>query len=88
MDEVLVKLKNQLQMLEWPNVYLFKFIVPNESELVAQTMALFDDTSEIVVHPSKNNKYASISVKELMLNVDSIIEKYNKASKIKGIISL
>jgi hypothetical protein len=30
----------------------------------------------------------SLSVKELMLNVDSIIAVYEKASQIKGIISL
>lgn len=88
MDEVLEKLKIQLDLQEWPNVYFFKFIVPNNSESVALTSSLFDSTSEIVMHPSKNGKYMSISAKEMMLDVDSILEKYKKASLIKGIISL
>ncbi|MES2589636.1 MAG: DUF493 domain-containing protein [Bacteroidota bacterium] len=88
MDETLDKLKIQLDLLDWPDVYLFKFIVPNESETVALLSALFDSDAEIVLHPSKTGKYISLSAKELMLDVDSIIEKYKKASLIKGIISL
>lgn len=88
MEETLEKLKIQLELLEWPNVYLFKFIIPNQPEQIAQVTALFDETSVITFHPSSNQKYTSVSVKELMLDVDSIIEKYRKAAVIKGIISL
>jgi len=88
MDEVLVNLKIQLENEEWPNIYLFKFIIPNEPEKIAHVTALFNDTSDIVMHPSKNGTYMSVSAKELMLDVDSIIEKYENASKIKGLIAL
>jgi uncharacterized protein len=81
-------LKAKLELFEWPAVYYFKFIVPNDSEKLAQANALFDESSEVVMHPSKNGKYMSISAKEMMLDVDSIILKYEKASLIKGIISL
>ena len=88
MEETLEKLRIQLELLEWPNVYLFKFIIPNQPEQIAQVTALFDETSEITFHPSSNKKYTSVSVKELMLDVDSIIDKYRKAAVIEGIISL
>lgn len=88
MEEVFVKLRLQLELEEWPNVYMFKFIVPNEPELVAQATALFTDEAEMSLHPSSTGKYISVSVKELMMDVDSIIDRYVRASKIKGIISL
>lgn len=88
MEDLFGKLREQLELQEWPDVYLFKFIVPNHPEQIAQASALFDETSEIVMHPSSKGTYISISGKELMLDVDSIIEKYKKASKIEGIISL
>ena len=88
MEDRFEKLREQLELLEWPNVYLFKFIVPNQPEQIAQATALFDETSEIVMHPSSKGTYISISARELMLNVDSIIEKYEKASTIEGIVSL
>jgi len=82
------KLREQLELQEWPNVYLFKFIVPNTPQALAQVTALFSDLSEINFNESKTGKYISVGAKELMLNVDSIIEVYNNAAKIEGIISL
>jgi len=82
------KLKEQLALQEWPNVYLFKFIVENSPEKVAKTTALFDGTAEISLHPSKNGKFVSVSAKELMMSVDAILDRYEKAQKIEGIISL
>lgn len=88
MDSVLEKLKIQLELQEWPDVYLFKFIVPNDSHKVALVAALFGEGSDISFHPSRTGKYMSVSVKELMLDVDSILEKYNQAAKIEGLIAL
>ena len=88
MHHVLEKLKIQLEQQEWPDVYMFKFIVPNASDKVAQVTALFNDSTDIVMHPSKNGNYMSITAKELMLDVDSILAKYEEASTIEGLIAL
>jgi hypothetical protein len=88
MEEVIERLRIQLELQSWPDVYLFKFIVPNESDKVAQVSALFNDSSDLVFHPSRNGNYISVSAKELMLDVNSILEKYIQASKIKGLIAL
>ncbi len=82
------KLRDQLALQEWPNVYLFKFIVENTPEKIAKTTALFDETAEISMHTSKNGKFVSVSAKEMMLSVEAIMEKYQEAQKIEGIISL
>lgn len=88
MHHVLEKLKIQLEQQEWPDVYMFKFIVPNLSEKVAQVTALFNDSTDIVMHPSKTGKYMSVTAKELMLDVDSILLKYEEAALIEGLIAL
>jgi hypothetical protein len=82
------KLKIQLELQEWPNVYLFKFIVPNESEKIALTTSLFDDSAELNLRESSKGTYMSVSAKELMMDVDSIIEKYNRTSEIEGLVAL
>lgn len=87
-NDSIENLRKQLELQEWPNVYLFKFIVPNDSKSLALVNALFDSSSELVMHQSKTGKFVSVSAKEMMIDVDSIIEKYKKASVIKGIISL
>lgn len=82
------KLREQLELQEWPNVYLFKFIVPNNPHAIAQATALFSDLSELNYNESKTGKYISVSAKEMMMNVDDIIDVYLEASKIEGIVSL
>ena len=82
------KLKLQLEQQSWPDVYLFKFIVPNDSETVAKINAIFNESSDLVMHASRNGNYISVTVKELMFDVESIISVYDKASQIKGVISL
>jgi hypothetical protein len=87
--DIFGKLRAQLDLMEWPNLYLYKFIIPNENEKLAQVTALFDgETAEISYHESGKGNYVSVSVKEVAVSVEQIIEKYQKASEIKGVISL
>lgn len=88
MDDVYAKLRTQLELQEWPDVFMFKFIVPNVPEKIALVSALFDEASDLRLQPSKNGKYVSIGAKELMMDVESIINRYKAAAEIEGIISL
>jgi uncharacterized protein len=87
-EGVFDKLREQLEQEQWPNAYMFKFIVPNTPEHIAKVYALFGEEAMITEQPSRNGKYMSISAKELMLNVDSIMKIYEESTKIEGLISL
>ena len=81
-------LRAQLEQQEWPNLYMFKFIVPNDNHHLAQVTALFNANSEISYHHSGKGTYVSLSAKEVMLSADDIIAVYERAALIPGIISL
>jgi hypothetical protein len=81
-------LKAQLEALDFPHVYFFKFIVPNKHDNVAKVSALYDSTTQLKLKPSANGKFVSVSNKQVMLCADDIIEMYKKASEIEGIIAL
>ncbi len=88
-DAFFTKLKQQLDdQTEFPSVYLFKFIIPNDNQKLALVEALFGPEAQVSIRNSRNDKYLSISAKELMLNAESVIQRYEKASTIEGIISL
>ncbi len=72
----------------YPKVYLFKFIVPSDNRSIARVQSMFGEEAEVNLRMSKNGKYASVSVKEMMLTTDSIIEKYQEATKIEGCMAL
>ncbi len=73
----------------WPAIYLFKFIVPSESDNVIQVENAFNDMGAVIkTKKSKTGKFTSISVDVNMENPQEIIKKYLEVSTIKGIISL
>ncbi len=72
----------------WPSVYMFKFIAPAENRIFAMLHDLFPHQAEFTNRHSAGGKYVSITVKEMMLSVDEVIERYQKASAIEGVIIL
>jgi putative lipoic acid-binding regulatory protein len=88
MDSRFEKLNEQLEELEWPAVYYFKFIAPNEPKMIALVTQLFNSESDINMRPSRKGNYTSINIKEVMVSAAAVIEIYKEAAKIKGLISL
>jgi putative lipoic acid-binding regulatory protein len=81
-------LRKQLNELQWPSLYMFKFIVPSDNKKIAQVESLFGDDAEVKHQPSSNGKYTSITAREVMLSVDDVLMVYQQASAIEGIIAL
>ena len=88
-NEEAEKFKNTLQeSLNFPCVYMYKFIVKSENRNIALVENLFEAGAEIFSKESGGGKYISITVSQVSLDVDEIISIYKKAAKIKGIIFL
>ena len=74
---------------DWPRIYLFKFIVPSGNKKLAEVENLFDSKeAQISIRNSKNGKYISSSAREMMLSPEKVVERYQEAAKIEGILSL
>ncbi len=70
---------------QFPMLYMFKFIVPNGKE--SQVAELFPK-NEMLVKESSGGKYVSTTIQAMMDSADQIIDIYEKASSIEGLISL
>lgn len=86
LQDKLEKLKLVLEETQkFPTEYLFKFIVPvaevHQILLILQGM-------EIEQRASQNGNYISVSGKTVVQKSDDIIKIYQRASVIKGVISL
>jgi putative lipoic acid-binding regulatory protein len=73
------------ETLQFPTEYLFKFIVPVSE--VHQILLVLEGM-DVDERASSNGKYISVSGKKIFQTSDEIIAIYQKASVIKGIISL
>jgi uncharacterized protein len=69
----------------WPSFYIFKFIVPTGKENEVKELFPKHTTSEKL---SKKGKYTSVSVQIMMQSSDAVIEIYERAAKIEGIVAL
>lgn len=89
-EEKYEKLRKQLEQgFEWPQVYMFKFIVPAQNKKIARVENLFNSKEATInMRASRKGNYVSITAKELMLSPERVIERYLEAEKIEGLISL
>ncbi|RIW18432.1 DUF493 domain-containing protein [Algoriphagus lacus] len=70
---------------QFPMLYMFKFIVPMGRE--NEVGALFPK-NEMSLKPSSGGKYVSTTIQVMMESSDEIIEIYEQASVIEGVIAL
>jgi putative lipoic acid-binding regulatory protein len=89
-EEFYIRLKEELANTSmWPTSYLYKFIVPSDTNKINKVEKAFDNMGAVIsTQQSKTGKYTSISITVDMLNPDAVIQKYQELATIEGIISL
>lgn len=81
-------LRAKLANEKWPEVYMYKFIMPADNRKIAKVEALFDGMADVVIRNSSKGNYVSITAKEMAVDENAVIEKYQQAAKIKGVMAL
>lgn len=69
----------------WPTLYLFKFIVPKGKEDEFKTLFRTHTLTEKV---SAKGNYVSMTMQIMAPSSDAVIEVYQQASAIEGLIAL
>ena len=72
----------------WPSTYMYKFIFETNSEKVISLKMIFGESAQFITRESSGGKYTSLTIKEIMMDADSIFARYEAVGKIQGIISL
>lgn len=88
MHEKYLKLKGILREHNYPMIYPFKFIIKKDTAKMIEIKRVFDETAEIVVKDSSKGNYSAITIKQMMLNAEDIINRYEALEKVEGVISL
>jgi putative lipoic acid-binding regulatory protein len=73
------------QHYAWPSLYIFKFIVPRGKEAEVKSLFPLHQTTEKL---SKQGNYTSITVQMMMNSSDAVVDIYEQASMIEGLIAL
>lgn len=76
------------QVHEWPSVYMFKFIFEPDQDRLDKLLALFPPEAEVLRKYSKGGKYLSLTVREVMMSADEVVNRYDRVAGVEGVIAL
>lgn len=73
----------------FPEDYLYKFIIVNNQEKLTEIYKVFDGTKNTFsTRESSNGKYISITIQCFVLDSEHVIRLYQEVAKIEGVIML
>ncbi len=73
----------------FPEDYLYKFIILNNQEKLTEIYKIFDGTKNTFsTRESSNGKYISITIQCFVLDAEQVIRFYKEVAKIEGVIML
>ena len=73
----------------FPEDYLYKFIILNNQEKLTEIYKVFDGTKNTFnTRESSNGKYISCTIQCFVLDADHVIRLYKEVAKIEGVIML
>ena len=73
----------------FPEYYLYKFIILNDKEKLTEIYKVFDGTKNTFsTRESSNGKYISCSIFCFVLDAEHVIRLYQEVAKIEGVIML
>ena len=73
----------------FPEDYLYKFIILNNQEKLTEIYKIFDGTKNTFsTRESSNGKYVSITIQCFVLDAEQVIRFYKEVAKIEGVIML
>ena len=83
-------LKEKLEQThDFPEDYLYKFIVTNDQSKLTDIYKVFDGIKFTMTNrDSKNGKYTAISINAFVLDADQVIKIYKEVGLIEGVMML
>lgn len=72
----------------WPSIYMYKFIFERDDHKLVQLKLIFGESAQFMLRESANGKYMSLTIKEMMMDAETIFVRYDHVGKLEGIISL
>jgi len=73
---------------EWPQVYMFKFIVPNQYGKVDKVVSLLPETGKVSFNHTKSLHYVAVTCQAEMHHPDDIVKITQEATAIEGVLAL
>lgn len=73
---------------KWPQLYMFKFIVPNQHGKVDKVVSMLPEKGEFSFNHTKSMRHVAVTCKAVMKHPDEVIKITQEITAIEGVIDL
>lgn len=89
-EDFYISLKEKLENNhDFPEDYLFKFIIPTDDAKLTEIYRVFDGIKFTLANrESKNGKYTACNINAFVLDADQVVRIYQEVAKIENVILL
>lgn len=89
-EEFYASLKEKLETNHnFPEDYMFKFIVPNDEAKHTEIYRVFDGVKfTLTTRDSKKGNYISITITAFVMDAQQVIDLYREVGKVEGVMML
>ena len=89
-EDFYISLKEKLENNhDFPEDYLFKFIIPTDDAKLTEIYRVFDGIKFTLGNrESKNGKYTACNINAFVLDADQVVRIYQEVAKIENVILL
>lgn len=88
-EEAKASLRQSLDKVhDWPSLYMFKLIFEPDEVRLQAVLDLFPKESEVLRRYSTGGKYLSLTIKEVMMSAEDVVQRYDRAAAIPGVMMI
>jgi putative lipoic acid-binding regulatory protein len=88
-EEKKEELRKKLESFhKWPSLYMFKFIFPKVGNTESRIRVVFPESVEFILKESSNGNFVSLTVKEMVMDADTVFQRYEEVGRIEGVLAL
>ncbi len=73
---------------EWPSVYMYKMVLEPDQDKITHLLALFPPEAEVLRKYSSSGRYVSITLKQLVMSAEEVLERYEQVHRLGGVMML
>lgn len=73
---------------EWPSVYMYKMVLGPDEERIKALLAVFPPEAEVLRRYSASGRYVSLTLKQMVMSAEEVLERYEQVHRLGGVMML
>ncbi|MDX9752082.1 MAG: DUF493 family protein [Flavobacteriales bacterium] len=73
---------------DWPSVYMYKMVLEPDEDKIAALLAIFPPEAEVLRRYSGSGRFVSITLKQMVMSAEEVLDRYDRVHRLGGVMML